>query len=138
MTPITERSVSFDDSADYSDAKDDDEDDYLEGNAVVSELLEGAVVSVDHSAGVKALARNLAEALEEVFGLVENCDDDGSPGTLPSAAAGKATSQSTFNQRDTPQDYRETLELMKPKSSRARMFGPTLVRQAVWMEFVGE
>ncbi|OWZ04969.1 hypothetical protein PHMEG_00023033 [Phytophthora megakarya] len=28
--------------------------------------------------------------------------------------------------------------LMKPKSSRTRMFGPTLVRQAVWMEFGGE
>ncbi|OWY95374.1 hypothetical protein PHMEG_00034638 [Phytophthora megakarya] len=43
MTPITEYSVSFDDSVDYSDAKEDDEDDYLEGKTPVSELSEGAV-----------------------------------------------------------------------------------------------
>ncbi|OWZ12716.1 hypothetical protein PHMEG_00014080 [Phytophthora megakarya] len=47
MTPITERSVSFNDSVDYSDAKEDGEDDYLEEKEPVSELSEGAVVSVD-------------------------------------------------------------------------------------------
>ncbi|OWZ07280.1 hypothetical protein PHMEG_00020346 [Phytophthora megakarya] len=61
MTPITERSVSFDDSVDYSDAKEDDEEDFLEEKAPVSELSEGAVLSVGHSAGVKALARNSPE-----------------------------------------------------------------------------
>ncbi|OWY90694.1 Eukaryotic/viral aspartic protease [Phytophthora megakarya] len=65
MTPITERSVSFDASVDYSNAKEDDEYDYLEEKTPVSKLSEGAVVSVGRSAGVKALARNLAEELEE-------------------------------------------------------------------------
>ncbi|OWZ14265.1 hypothetical protein PHMEG_00012289 [Phytophthora megakarya] len=92
MTPITERSVSFNDSADYSDAKEDDEDDYLEEKTLVSELSGAAVVSVDHSAGVKALARNLAEELEEVAGPAMDSDDDGSDSAKPSAAAGKATS----------------------------------------------
>ncbi|OWZ03942.1 hypothetical protein PHMEG_00024244 [Phytophthora megakarya] len=120
MTPITERSVSFDDSADYSDAKEDDEDDYLEEKALVSKLSEGAVVSVGHSACVKALARNLAEELEEVAGPVMDSDDDGSDGAKPSAVIEK------------------TLELMKTKSSWMQMFEPTLVRQAVWMNLGGE
>ncbi|OWY92176.1 hypothetical protein PHMEG_00038927 [Phytophthora megakarya] len=113
MTPITERSVSFDDLADYSDAKEDDEDDYLEEKTLVSERSEGAVVSVGHSAGVKALARNLAEELEEMAGPAK-----------PSAAAGKAISQSNrfrppINE-DTPGANKvigKTLELMKTKSS---------------------
>ncbi|OWY94023.1 hypothetical protein PHMEG_00036368 [Phytophthora megakarya] len=82
MTPITERSVSFDDSVDYSDAKEDDEDDYLEEKTPVSELSEGVVVSVDRIAGVKALARNFAEELVEVAGPAMDSDDDGSDGTV--------------------------------------------------------
>ncbi|OWZ10802.1 hypothetical protein PHMEG_00016280 [Phytophthora megakarya] len=46
MTPITERSVSFNDSVEYSDAKEDDENDYLEEKAFVSELSEDRV-SID-------------------------------------------------------------------------------------------
>ncbi|OWZ13378.1 hypothetical protein PHMEG_00013305 [Phytophthora megakarya] len=137
MTPITERSVSFDDSVDYSDAKEDDEDDYLEEKASVSELSEGAVVTVDRSAGVKALARNLAEELEEMAGPAMDFDDDGSDGVKPAAATGKATSQSTGFRPpingDTPGANKvigKTLELMMTKSSWMQMFGPTLVRQA--------
>ncbi|OWY97473.1 hypothetical protein PHMEG_00031983 [Phytophthora megakarya] len=145
MTPITERSVSFDDSVDYSDAKEDDEDDYLEEKTSVSELSEGAVVSVGRSAGVKALARNLAEELEEVAGPAMDFDDDGSDVAKPSAATGKATSQSTGFRPpingDTPGGNKvigKTLELMMTKSSWMQMFGPTLVRQAVWMNLGGE
>ncbi|OWZ08728.1 hypothetical protein PHMEG_00018678 [Phytophthora megakarya] len=131
MTPITERSVSFDDSVDYSDAKEDDEDDYLEEKTPVSELSEGAVVSVGRSAaGVKALARNLAEELEEVAGPAMDSDDDGSDGGKPSSAAGKATSQSTGFRPpingDTPGATKaigKTLELMMTKSGWMQMFG---------------
>ncbi|OWZ14633.1 hypothetical protein PHMEG_00011862 [Phytophthora megakarya] len=76
MTPITERSVSFDGSVDYSDAKEDDEDDYLEEKTPVSEISDGAVVSVGRSAGVKALARNHAEALEKVVRQSETVGGD--------------------------------------------------------------
>ncbi|OWZ15135.1 hypothetical protein PHMEG_00011277 [Phytophthora megakarya] len=76
MTPITERSVSFDDSVDYCDGKEDYEDDYLVEKAHMSELSEGNLVSIDHSAGVRALARNLAEKLEEVAGRAMDSDDD--------------------------------------------------------------
>ncbi|OWZ09761.1 hypothetical protein PHMEG_00017490 [Phytophthora megakarya] len=121
MTPITEGSASIDDSFDYSDAKEDDEDDYLEEKTHVSELSEGAVVSVGRSGGVKALARNLAEELEEVAGPAMDPDDDGSDGSKPAyKVIGK------------------TLELMMTKSSWMQVFGPTLVRQAVWMNLGGE
>ncbi|OWY96577.1 hypothetical protein PHMEG_00033125 [Phytophthora megakarya] len=111
MTPITERSVSFDDSVDYSDTTEqDDESDYLEEKPPV--------------AGVKALARNLAEELEEVAGPAMDCDDDGSDGAKPSAAAGKATSQPTGLQPPINGDTSganeiigKTLELIKAKSS---------------------
>ncbi|OWZ08416.1 hypothetical protein PHMEG_00019051 [Phytophthora megakarya] len=144
MTPITERSMSFDDSVDYSDAKEDDEDDYLEEKAPVSELSEGAVVSVGHSAGLRALARNLAEKLEEVAGPAMDSDNDGSDGAKPSAATGKTTSQSIgfwppIN-GDTPGGNKvigKTLELMMTNGSRMQMFGTTLVRQAVWMNLGG-
>ncbi|OWY96546.1 hypothetical protein PHMEG_00033162 [Phytophthora megakarya] len=120
MTSITERSVSFDDSDDYSDAKEDDEDDYLEEKTPVSELSEGAVVSVGRSAGVKVLAR---KELEEVAGPAMDSDDDGSDGAKPSAATGKATSQSTGFRPpingDTPGANKvigKSLELMMRKS----------------------
>ncbi|OWY95342.1 hypothetical protein PHMEG_00034676, partial [Phytophthora megakarya] len=58
----------FDNSVDYSAAKEDDEDDYLKKGT-----------------WVRALARNLAEEMEEV---AMDPDDDGSDGAKPSAAAG--------------------------------------------------
>ncbi|OWZ13654.1 hypothetical protein PHMEG_00012981 [Phytophthora megakarya] len=145
MMPITERLVSFDDSVDYSNVKEDDEDDYLEEKTPVSELSEGAVVSVGHIAGVKALARNLAEELEEVAGPAMISDDDGSDGVKPSAATRKATSQSTGFRPPINGDMPEankgigkTLELMMTKSSWMQMFGPTVVRQEVRMNLGGE
>ncbi|OWZ04372.1 hypothetical protein PHMEG_00023737 [Phytophthora megakarya] len=125
--------------------KSDDEDVYLEEKPPVSELSEGAVASVGHSTGVKALARKLAEELKEVAGLAMDSDDDGSDGVKPSAEAGKATSQSTGFRpqinRDTPGANKvigKTVELMMIKSSWMRMFRPTVVRQAVWMNLEGE
>ncbi|OWZ11076.1 hypothetical protein PHMEG_00015957, partial [Phytophthora megakarya] len=145
MTPITERFVSFDDSVDYSDAKEDEDDDYLVEKTPVSELSEGAVVSIGHSTGVRALARNLAEELEEVASPTMVSDDDGSDGAKPSVATGKTTSQSTdfrpLINGDTPGANKvigKTLELMMTKSSCMQMIGPTLARQAVWMDLGGE
>ncbi|OWY94787.1 hypothetical protein PHMEG_00035383, partial [Phytophthora megakarya] len=104
----------------------DDEDDYLEEKTPVSEFSEGAVVCVGRSTVVKALARNLAEELEEVAGPAMDSDDDGSDGTK--AATGKATSQSTGFRPpingDTPganKVIRKTLELMMTKSSWMQM-----------------
>ncbi|OWZ13867.1 hypothetical protein PHMEG_00012740 [Phytophthora megakarya] len=71
------------------------EDNYLEEKPPVSELSEGAVVSVGRSAGVKAITCNLAEELDELAGPAMDSDDDGSDGGKLSAATGKATSQST-------------------------------------------
>ncbi|OWZ19195.1 hypothetical protein PHMEG_0006601 [Phytophthora megakarya] len=136
MTPINEHSVSLDDSVDYSDAKKDDEDDYLEGKAPVSEHSEGAVVSEGHSAGVRVLAHNLTAELEEVTGPDMDSDDDGSDGAKPSATTGKATSQSTVFRPpingDTPGANKiigKTLELMTTKSSWMPMFGPGSVNE---------
>ncbi|OWY96294.1 hypothetical protein PHMEG_00033473, partial [Phytophthora megakarya] len=119
------------------------EDDYLEEKTPVSELSEGAVVSVGRSAGVKALARNLAEELEEVAGPAMDSDDDGPDGAKSSATTGKATSQSLPVSVDRRLEAAnkvigKTLELMMTKSNRMQMFGPTIVRQAVWMNLGGE
>ncbi|OWY92213.1 LOW QUALITY PROTEIN: hypothetical protein PHMEG_00038870, partial [Phytophthora megakarya] len=72
-------------------------------------------------------------------------DDDGSDRVKPSAATGKATSQSTGFRPPINGDTSgankvigKTLELMMTKSSWMQMFGPTLVRQAVWMNLGGE
>ncbi|OWZ20746.1 hypothetical protein PHMEG_0004808 [Phytophthora megakarya] len=145
MTPITERSVSFDDSVEILDAKEDHEDDYLEEKAPASELLEGDVVPVGHSAGVRALARNLAEELGKVAGPAMVSDDDGPDGAKPSAATGKTTSQSTDFRPSINGDTQgankvigKILELMTTKASWMQMFGTTLVHQAVWMNLGGE
>ncbi|OWZ04165.1 LOW QUALITY PROTEIN: hypothetical protein PHMEG_00023980, partial [Phytophthora megakarya] len=136
MTPITERSVSFDDSVDYSDAKEDDEDGYLEEKAPVSEIWEGAVMSVGHRAGVREHERNLAEELEEVAGPAMDSDDDGSDGVKPSAA--RRRGRQLLNTPGANKAISKTLELMMTKSSWMQMFVPTLVRQGVWMNLGGE
>ncbi|OWZ15862.1 hypothetical protein PHMEG_00010436 [Phytophthora megakarya] len=140
MTPITEPSVSFDDSGDYSDSKEDTEDDYLEEKTPVSELSEGAVVSLGHSAVVKSLARNLTEELEGMAGPAMDSDDDGSDGVKLSPATRKETSQSSGFRPpingDTPVANKaigKTLAIMMTKSSWMQNVRTTLARQAVWM-----
>ncbi|OWY91560.1 hypothetical protein PHMEG_00039805, partial [Phytophthora megakarya] len=100
MTPITERSVSLDDSVDYSDAKEDDEDDYLEERTPV--------------AGVKALARNLAE---ELAGPAMDSDDDGSDRAKSSAATGKS-STGVFGSKGFP--YMHDSHMVTPRSANRR------------------
>ncbi|OWY94522.1 LOW QUALITY PROTEIN: hypothetical protein PHMEG_00035715, partial [Phytophthora megakarya] len=139
MTPITECSMNFGDPDDYSDAKEDDEDDYLEEKALVSELSGGTVVSC-RGEGARTQPR---PELEEVAGPPVDSDKDGSDGAKPSAA-GKAFQSTHFRPSingDTPGANKiigKILELMKTKSNWMQMFGPTLVRQAVWMNLGSE
>ncbi|OWZ00876.1 hypothetical protein PHMEG_00027839 [Phytophthora megakarya] len=146
MTPLTERAGSFDESANFSDAKEDDEG-YLEEKAHVAVLSEGAVVSAGHSTGVRPLAHNLTEELEEVAGLqpANDSDDEGLTGGTRSKATGKRTNRPSDTRPpingDTPAANKvlgRTLERMRTKSSRFLMFGPKLVKQAVWMNLGAE
>ncbi|OWY96532.1 LOW QUALITY PROTEIN: hypothetical protein PHMEG_00033175 [Phytophthora megakarya] len=125
MTPITERAGSFDESADFSDAKEDDEG-YLEGKAHVAEFSEGAV---------HTLARNLIEELEEVAGPepANDSDDEGLNGGTRSKATGKRTTPASDTRPpingDTPAVNKvlgRTLELMRTKSSWFPIFGSKL------------
>uniref|UniRef100_H3H6M2 Eukaryotic/viral aspartic protease n=2 Tax=Phytophthora ramorum TaxID=164328 RepID=H3H6M2_PHYRM len=61
LASINERSDSFHEPMDYSDAKEDDEEDDLEEKAAMPELSEAAAVSAGRSGGVRSLARNLTE-----------------------------------------------------------------------------
>ncbi|POM66386.1 Hypothetical protein PHPALM_17756, partial [Phytophthora palmivora] len=120
---LAERPGSFDESVGYSDAKEDDEEEYLEEKAAMPDLSEAAVVSVGRSGE----------------------GDDGSDGLKPSAMTGKATSRSTGNRPpvngDTPAANKvlgRCLEFMKTRSNWMQLFGPKLVRQTVWMDLGGE
>ncbi|POM61341.1 hypothetical protein PHPALM_29659 [Phytophthora palmivora] len=112
LVTIAERSGSFDESIGYSDAKEDDDDEYLEEKTAMPDFSEAAVVCVGRSGEVRSLARNLTEELDDVAGPEPATEDsdDGSDGLKPSAMARKATSRSTGN---------------RP---------PVNVRQAVWMD----
>ncbi|POM67562.1 Hypothetical protein PHPALM_16415 [Phytophthora palmivora] len=111
------------------------------------DLSEAAVVSVGRSGGVRSLARNLTEELDDVAGPEPATEDsdDGSDGLKLSAMTGKATSRSTGNwppvNGDTPAANKvlgRCLELMKTRSNWMQLFGPKQVRQAVWMDLGGE
>ncbi|POM72109.1 Hypothetical protein PHPALM_11232 [Phytophthora palmivora] len=147
LVTIAERSGSFDESVGYSDAKEDDDEEYLEEKAAMPDLSEAAVVSVGRSGGMRSLARNLTEELDDVAGPEPATEDsdDGSDGLKPSAMTGKATSRSTGNRPpvngDTPAANKvlgRCLELMKTRSNWMQLFGPKQVHQAVWMDLGGE
>ncbi|OWZ18447.1 hypothetical protein PHMEG_0007458 [Phytophthora megakarya] len=113
---------------------------YLEEKAHIAELSEYAVVSACHSTGVRTLACNLTEELEEVAGPepANDSDDKGLTGGTRSKATGKGTTRASDTippiNGDTPVANKvlgRTLELMRMKSSWFPMFGPKLVRQAV-------
>ncbi|POM68202.1 Hypothetical protein PHPALM_15667 [Phytophthora palmivora] len=123
LVTIAERSGSFDESVGYSDAKEDDDEEYLEEKAAMPDLSEAAVVSVGRSGGLDDIA-GPEPATED--------SDDGSDGLKPSAmTAGKATSRSTGNRPpvngDTPAANKvlgRCLELMKTRSNWIQLFGP--------------
>ncbi|OWY94099.1 LOW QUALITY PROTEIN: hypothetical protein PHMEG_00036269 [Phytophthora megakarya] len=93
------------------------------------------------------LARNLTEELEEVAGPepANDSDDEGLTGGTRSKATGKRTTPASDTRPpingDTPAANKvlgRTLELMRTKSSWFPIFGPKLVRQAVWMNLGAE
>uniref|UniRef100_H3H938 Eukaryotic/viral aspartic protease n=1 Tax=Phytophthora ramorum TaxID=164328 RepID=H3H938_PHYRM len=111
------------------------------------ELSEAAAVSAGRSGGVRSLARNLTEELNEVAGPepANGYDEDGSDDHRSSAMAEDANSRPNGGRPplngDTPAANRvlgRYLELMKVKSNWMRSFAPEVVRQAIWMELGGE
>uniref|UniRef100_H3H7J3 Eukaryotic/viral aspartic protease n=1 Tax=Phytophthora ramorum TaxID=164328 RepID=H3H7J3_PHYRM len=147
LASINERSDSFDEPMDYSDAKEDDEEDDREEKAAMPELSEAAAVSAGRSGGVRSLARNLTEELNEVAGPepANGYDEDESDDHRSSAMAEDANSRPNGGRPplngDTPAANRvlgRYLELMKVKSNWMRSFAPEVVRQAIWMELGGE
>uniref|UniRef100_H3GYH7 Retrotransposon gag domain-containing protein n=1 Tax=Phytophthora ramorum TaxID=164328 RepID=H3GYH7_PHYRM len=97
--------------------------------------------------GVRSLARNLTEELNEVAGPepANGYDEDESDDHRSSAMAEDANSRPNGGRPplngDTPAANRvlgRYLELMKVKSNWMRSFAPEVVRQAIWMELGGE
>uniref|UniRef100_H3H3P8 Eukaryotic/viral aspartic protease n=1 Tax=Phytophthora ramorum TaxID=164328 RepID=H3H3P8_PHYRM len=132
---------------DYSDAKEDDEEDDLKEKAAMAELSKAAAVSAGRSGGVRSLARNLTEELNEVAGpeSANGYDEDGSDDHRSSTMAEDANSRPNGGRPplngDTPAAnpvLGRYLELMKVKSNWMRSFAPEVVRQAIWMELGGE
>uniref|UniRef100_H3GXY2 Retrotransposon gag domain-containing protein n=1 Tax=Phytophthora ramorum TaxID=164328 RepID=H3GXY2_PHYRM len=147
LASINERSDSFDEPMDYSDAKEDDEEDDLEDKAAMPELSEAAAVSAGRSGGVRSLARNLTEELNEVAGPepANGYDEDESDDHRSSAMAEDANSRPNGGRPPLNGDTLAAnrvlgryLELMKVKSNWMRSFAPEVVRQAIWMELGGE
>uniref|UniRef100_H3GF90 Uncharacterized protein n=2 Tax=Phytophthora ramorum TaxID=164328 RepID=H3GF90_PHYRM len=141
------RAADFDEPMDYSDAKEDDEEDNLEEKEAMPELSEAAAVSAGRSGGVRSLARNLTEELNEVAGPepANGYDEDESDDHRSSAMVEDANSRPNGGRPplngDTPAANRvlgRYLELMKVKSNWMRSFAPEVVRQAIWMELGGE
>uniref|UniRef100_H3H486 Peptidase A2 domain-containing protein n=1 Tax=Phytophthora ramorum TaxID=164328 RepID=H3H486_PHYRM len=136
--PSIKRSDSFDEPMDYSDAKEDDEEDDLEEKAAMPELSEATAVSAGRSGEVTSLARNLTEELNEVAGPepAHGYDEDGSDDANSRPNGGRPPLNG-----DTPAANRvlgRYLEFMKVKSNWMRSFAPEIVRQAIWMELGGE
>uniref|UniRef100_H3HAH7 Retrotransposon gag domain-containing protein n=1 Tax=Phytophthora ramorum TaxID=164328 RepID=H3HAH7_PHYRM len=136
--PSIKRSDSFDEPMDYSDAKEDDEEDDLEEKAAMPEHSEATAVSAGRSGEVTSLARNLTEELNEVAGPepAHGYDEDGSDDANSRPNGGRPPLNG-----DTPAANRvlgRYLEFMKVKSNWMRSFAPEIVRQAIWMELGGE
>uniref|UniRef100_H3GP09 Uncharacterized protein n=1 Tax=Phytophthora ramorum TaxID=164328 RepID=H3GP09_PHYRM len=136
LASINERSDSFGEPVDYSDAKEDDEDDDLEDKAAMPELSEAAAVSAGRSGGLNEVA-----GPEPAYGD----DEDGSDDQRSLVMAREANSRPNGSQPplngDTPAANRvlgRYLELMRMKTSWMRSFAPEVVCQAIWTELGGE
>ncbi|KAE9332294.1 hypothetical protein PR003_g14583 [Phytophthora rubi] len=142
MDRVDEHSANYVSALGPSDVMDDDEDDDWEVKGTVTEAAEAAVVSAGRSSGVRPLARNLVDELDDVakpepaFG-----EDDGEDGAKGFPKTAEATIQPTgicppLN-RDTPAANKvlgRCVELMRTKSNWMRLFSPKMVRQAVWAD----
>ncbi|KAE9005503.1 hypothetical protein PF004_g11929 [Phytophthora fragariae] len=134
MKSIDEHPVTYDSVFESSDAKEDDEDDDWEARGTVTEAAEAAVVSAGRSSGVRPLARNLVDELNDVakpepaFG-----EDDREDGAKDFPKAAEATIQPTRIRPplngDTPAVNKvlgRIVELMRTKSNWMRLFSPKM------------
>uniref|UniRef100_H3H8I3 Retrotransposon gag domain-containing protein n=1 Tax=Phytophthora ramorum TaxID=164328 RepID=H3H8I3_PHYRM len=148
LASINERSDSFDEPMDYSDAKEDDEEDDLEEKAAMPELSEAAAVSAGRSGGVSRLRETSPKELNGsgCSRTHPTVTTKMSP-TIPRSSAMAEDANFSAEWRpassngDTPAANRvlgRYLELMKVKSNWMRSFAPEVVRQAIWMELGGE
>ncbi|KAE9006487.1 hypothetical protein PR002_g16467 [Phytophthora rubi] len=143
MVEMDECSVSCNSVVESSDAKDDEEDDDWKASGVMTETPEVAVVSTGRSNGVRPLARNLVEELDDVTKLgpaVGEDDDDEDESKVP-AMMNEAPARPIGNRLplngDSPAANKvlgRCLEMMTMKSDWMRQFSPAIVRQAVWMD----
>ncbi|KAE8877773.1 hypothetical protein PF003_g38064 [Phytophthora fragariae] len=142
MDRVNEHPASYDSAFEPSDAMEEDEDGDWEVKGTVTEAAEAAVVSAGRSSGVRPIARNLVDELDDVakpqpaFG--EDDGEDEAKG-FPKTAA--ATTQPTGIRPplngDTPAANKvlgRCVELMRTKSNWLRLFSPKMVRQAVWAD----
>ncbi|KAE9012333.1 hypothetical protein PR002_g14831 [Phytophthora rubi] len=142
VVKVDEHPATYDSALEPSDAMEDDEDDDWEVRGTVTEAAEAAVVSAGRSSGVRQLARNLVDELDDVakpqpaFG-----EDDGEDGAKDSPKTATATNQPTGIRPplngDTPAANKvlgRCVELMRTKSNWMRQFSPKMVRQAVWAD----
>ncbi|GMF18544.1 unnamed protein product [Phytophthora lilii] len=151
--PITERSLSFEDSADGSDAKDEMEDyEDLEEKApalavVTPDTPEDTILSAGRSGGSRSLSRNLADDLEEVAGpepAYEDYDSDAEDSKSPVTMAQPTEQASGYRpplNGDTPAANKvlgRCYEEMKTSEWIHQLFEPTPIRQAVWADLSHE
>ncbi|KAE8876162.1 hypothetical protein PF003_g39740 [Phytophthora fragariae] len=142
MDRVDEHPATYDSAFEPSDAMEEDEGDDWEVKGTVTEAAEAAVVSAGRSSGVRPLARNLVDELEDVakpepaFG-----GDDGEDGAKDFPKTAAATTQPTGIRPplsgDTPVANKvlgRCVELMRTKSNWMRLFSPKMVRQAVWAD----
>ncbi|KAE9313016.1 hypothetical protein PR003_g19610 [Phytophthora rubi] len=142
MDRVDERPATYDSALEHSHAMKEDEDDEWEARGTVTEAAEAAVVSAGRSSGVRPLARNLVDELDDVakpepaFG-----EDDGEYGAKDFPKTATATIQPTRIRPplngDTPDADKvlgRCVELLRTKSNWMKQFSPKMVRQAVWAD----
>ncbi|EGZ04572.1 hypothetical protein PHYSODRAFT_536105 [Phytophthora sojae] len=149
LSTISERSVSFEESADEDpDAKDDMMMDYgdLEEKTPAT-TQENAMLSAGRSGGSRSLSRNLVAEFDEVA-KPDHADDDFEDGTKPSAS--KALVQVTKGPQEscgsrpamnTPAANKvlgRMLEQMVESSEWIWQFNPEMTRQPTWAELKEE
>ncbi|KAE9312957.1 hypothetical protein PF008_g19852 [Phytophthora fragariae] len=149
LSTISERSVSFDDSADDGpDAEDmmmDYEDLEEKTPAAMQELdnQEGAMLSAGRSGGSRSLSRSLASEFDEVA-KPDHTHDDYEDSTEESKALVQVTKGPQESRGYRPPLNSSTpaankvLEQMIESSEWIQQFTPQMVRQSVWAELSGE
>ncbi|KAE8895615.1 hypothetical protein PF003_g20289 [Phytophthora fragariae] len=153
LSTISERSVSFDDSADEGpDAKDtmmDYEDLEEKTPAAMQELddQEGAMLSAGRSGGSRSLSRSLASEFDEVA-KPAHAHDDYEDSTEESKALVQVIKGPQESRGYRPPLNSSTpaankvlgrmLEQMIESSEWIQQFTPQMVRQSVWAELSGE